>query len=76
MAGLIDEHVLGLDILVYQTTLMNVAESRPEAQGDAQKSIEVEWPFLFKNEVERLTSRVRYYEDCPPVLVSQEREAS
>ena len=43
VAGVVDEHVLGLDVFVDQTALVGMAERRCQANGKAQKASQIEW---------------------------------
>jgi hypothetical protein len=36
--GIVDEHVLGLDVFVDQTALMDVAERRRQVNGEAEEA--------------------------------------
>ena len=75
VAGVVDEHVLGLDVFVDQAALVGVAERRCQANGKAQKASQIERLLLvpLEDAVERLTARVRENQDRPP-FVTRERQ--
>jgi hypothetical protein len=74
VAGVVDEHVLGLDVFVDETALVGMAKSRYHVNGEAQKTRKVSLkPVPLKNAVKRLTARVSENKDRPP-FVTRERQ--
>jgi len=66
MTRVVDEYVLRLDVFMYQTSLMDVAERRSQANREVQKTSHIEWlfPVLIQNVVEELTAGIREYKNC------------
>ena len=73
VAGVVDEHVRRLDVLVDETAPMDVAERRRQANGDAQEARQIErLPLVpLKNAIQGLTARVLEYEDRPSFVTSE-----
>jgi hypothetical protein len=66
-----DEHVLGVDVFVDQTALMDVAERRGKVNGKAQKTRQIERLLPLKNSVERLPARVGENQDYPSFVACE-----
>jgi len=73
-----DEHVLRLDVFMYQAPLMDAAERRCHANCERQKSNRIERLCLvllkavpLKNAVERLSARVGENQDCPSFVAGE-----
>jgi hypothetical protein len=73
-----DEHVLRLDVFMYQAPLMDAAERRCHANCERQKSNWIERLCLvllkvvpLKNAVERLSARVGENQDCPSFVAAE-----
>src|SRR5260370_36183351 len=58
---------------MYEAVPMDLAECRRQANGDAQQASQIErLPLVpLKNKIQRLTARVREYEDRPLVVTSK-----
>ena len=76
VAGGIDEHVGRLDVFVYETAPMDLAECWRQANSDAQDAGQIERlvPELpLKKQIQGLTARICEYQDRP-ALVTSERQ--
>jgi hypothetical protein len=73
VSGIIDEHVLGIDVFVDQTALVNMAERRCQVNGNVQKTRQIDrlLPIPLKNPIERLTTRVGENKDCPSFVTRE-----
>ena len=72
VAGVVDEDIRRLDILMYEAVLMDLTECFCQPNGSAQEASQVErLPLVpLKNPIQRLTARVLEYEDRPPFVTS------
>ena len=68
-----DEYVLGLDVFMDQTALMDVAERRRHANRKSQEPRHVECllPVPIENAVERFAARVGENKDCAPFMARE-----
>jgi hypothetical protein len=75
VAGVVDEHIRRLDVLMYEAAPMDLAECCRQANGDVQEASQVKRLSLvpFKNPIQGLTARVLEYEDRP-LFVTCERQ--
>jgi hypothetical protein len=73
VAGVVDEHIRRLDVLMYEAVPMDLAECRRQANGDAQQASQIErLPLVpLKNKIQRLTARIVEKEDHPSVVTSK-----
>ena len=76
VAGVVDEHVRRLDVLMNEAVPMDLAECCRQANSDAQDAGQIErLPLIskvpLKNQIQGLTARVREYEDRPPFVTSE-----
>jgi hypothetical protein len=71
--GVVDEHIFRLDVLMYESVPMDLAECRRQANGDAQGAGQIERLPLgsLKNPIQRLPARVFEYEDRPPFVTGE-----
>ena len=72
VAGVVDEDIRRLDILMYEALLMDLTESSCQTKGGAKEASQVErLPLVtLKNPIQRLTARVLEYEDRPAFVTS------
>ncbi len=75
VAGLVDQHVRRLDILMDQAVPMDLVDCRRQANGDAHAAGQLERLPLapIKDPVHGLAARIVEYEDRPP-FVTRERQ--
>src|SRR6266851_1368475 len=73
VAGVIDEHIPRLDVLMNETMPMNLAECYRQANSDAQDANQIErLPLVpLKDQIQRLTARVFEDEDRPSFVTSE-----
>jgi hypothetical protein len=73
VAGVVDEHIRRLDILMDEAAPMDLAECCRQANGDAQEASQLDrLPLVpLKNPIQGLTARVLEYEDRPSLVTSE-----
>ncbi len=73
VAGVVDEHVRRLDVLMDETAPMDLAECCRQADSDAQDARQIERLSLvpLKNQIQGLAARILEYEDRPPFVTSE-----
>ncbi len=73
VAGVVDEHIRRLNVLMYKAMAVNLAECCRQADGDAQDASQIERSSLvpLKNPIQGLASRILEYEDRPPFVTSE-----
>jgi hypothetical protein len=71
LAGVVDEHIPRLDVLVYKATPVDLADCCRQANGDTQDTSQIEQLASLKNQIKGLTARVHQYEDRPPFMTSE-----
>jgi hypothetical protein len=75
MTGVVDEHVLGLDVFVDQTALVSMPERRSHANRKKQepRHVKLRLPVPIENAVERFAAWVGENKDSPS-FVTRERQ--
>jgi hypothetical protein len=70
---LVDQHIPRVDVFMDDAMPVDFAECCRQANGDAQEASQIERLSLapLKNPIQRLTARVREYEDRPPFVTSE-----
>jgi hypothetical protein len=71
LAGVVDEYVPRLEVLMYKATAVDLAECCRQANGDTQDTSQIEQLAPLKNQIKGLTARVHEYEDRPPLMTSE-----
>jgi hypothetical protein len=73
VAGVVDEDIRGLDILMYEASLVDLTECSCQTNGGIKKTSQLErLPLVtLKNSIQRLTARVLEYEYRPPFVTSK-----
>ena len=73
VAGVVDEHVRRLNVLMNKTTAVDLAECCRQADSDVQDAGQIERSSLvpLKNQIQGLASRIFEYKDCPPFVTSE-----
>jgi hypothetical protein len=71
LAGVVNEYVPRLEVLMYKATPVDLAECCRQANGDTQDASQIEQLAPLKNQIKGLTARVHEYEDRPPFMTSE-----
>jgi hypothetical protein len=73
VAGIVHQHIRGLDVLMNEAVSMDLAKGSRQADSDAQEIGQIQrLPSVpLKNQIQGLASRIFEYENRPPFVTSE-----